>query len=90
MRDMFESDPERFDKYSLELNDILYDYSKNRINDKTVKLLLQLANDVNLPLWKEKMFSGDPINNTEHRAVLHTALRSKGSEPVIVDGVDII
>jgi glucose-6-phosphate isomerase len=90
MRDMFESDPQRFDKYSLELNDILYDYSKNRINDKTVKLLLQLANDVNLPLWKEKMFSGEPINNTEHRAVLHTALRSKDSEPVIVDGVDIM
>lgn len=90
MRDMFKGDPERFDKYSIELNDILYDYSKNRIDDKTVKLLLQLATEVDLPLWIEKMFSGEPINNTEHRAVLHTALRNKGTEPVIVDGVDIM
>lgn len=90
MRDMFKSDTKRFDNYSLELNDILYDFSKNRINDKTLKLLLELANEVKLPMWKEKMFSGEPINNTEHRAVLHTALRNKGSEPIIVEGKDIM
>ena len=90
MRDMFKNDEKRFDKYSLELNDILYDFSKNIINDKTVKLLLQLANDLNLSSWIEKMFSGEPINKTEHRAVLHTALRSAGEQPVIVDGEDIL
>ena len=90
MRDMFENDENRFDKHSLELNDILYDYSKNRINDETVKLLQQLANDVKLPLWIEKMFNGELVNHTEHRAVLHTALRDKGNQPIIVDGVDIV
>ena len=90
MRDMFKNDEKRFDKYSLELNDILYDYSKNRINDETVKLLLQLANDLKLSSWIEKMFSGEPINNTEYRAVLHTALRNNGKQPIIVDGIDIL
>ncbi|MEN8169680.1 MAG: glucose-6-phosphate isomerase [Pseudomonadota bacterium] len=90
MRELFENDGNRFDKYSLELNDILYDFSKNRIGDDTVELLLQLADDVNLPLWIEKMFEGEPVNHTEHRAVLHTALRAQGDQPVIVDGVDIL
>ena len=90
MRDMFESDENRFKKYSLQLNDILYDYSKNRINDETVKLLLQLAKDVDLPQWIEKMFTGEPVNHTEHRAVLHTALRDMGNQPVIVNGSDIL
>ncbi len=90
MREMFKNDPNRFNNYSIELNDILYDYSKNRVNDKTIKYLLQLANDVDLPHWIEKMFNGDPINNTEHRAVLHTALREQGCEPIIVNGEDIL
>jgi len=90
MRDMFLSDEKRFDKYSLKLNDILYDFSKNRINDETRKLLLQLAREVDLPQWIEKMFKGDALNHTEHRAVLHTALRELGSESVMVDGVDIL
>jgi len=90
MRDMFESDRSRFDKYSLQLNDIIYDYSKNRINDETVKLLLQLADDMDLPLWIEKMFKGEAVNHTENRAVLHTALRDQGSLPIVVDGVDIL
>lgn len=89
MRDMFESDQDRFDKYSMQLNDILYDYSKNRINDKTVELLLQLATEVDLPAWIEKLFSGENINHTENRAVLHTALRDKGNKPIMVAGVDI-
>lgn len=90
MRDMFEEDAKRFDKYSLELNDILYDFSKNRINEETLDLLLQLANEVNLSEWIGKMFKGESINHTEHRAVLHTALREQGSEPIIVNGTDIL
>jgi len=90
MRDMFAQDDSRFDKYSVELDTILYDYSKNRINDETLKLLLQLADDVELPKWIEKLFSGEHINHTEDRAVLHTALRDQGAQPLIVDGVDIL
>jgi glucose-6-phosphate isomerase len=90
MREMFDHDDNRFEKFSLELNDILYDFSKNRINDQTLKLLLELANEADLPAWIEKMFSGEKINHTEHRAVLHTALRYKGRSPHIVDGVDVI
>jgi len=90
MRDMFDDDDKRFEKYSVQLNDLLYDYSKNRINDETLTLLLQLARDVELPLWIEKLFKGEPINHTENRAVLHTALRDQGNQPLIVDGVDIL
>lgn len=90
MRDMFDNDENRFEKYSLELNDILYDFSKNRINDETINLLLKLANNVNLPEWVEKMFTGESINNTESRSVLHTALREQGSHPIIIDGKDIL
>ena len=90
MRDMFEKDEQRFVRYSLRLNDILYDYSKNRINDTTVKLLLQLVADIKLPEAIEQMFSGAAINHTEHRAVLHTALRDQGASPLMVDGVDIL
>jgi glucose-6-phosphate isomerase len=90
MRDMFDSDADRFDTFSLQLNDILYDYSKNRINGETLKLLLQLAADADLNGWIEKMFSGAPVNHTEQRAVLHTALRAQGDESLLLDGVDIV
>lgn len=90
MRDMFDGDPNRFDKYSLELNDILYDFSKNRIDDETLTLLLQMASEVDLPGWIDKMFKGEPINHTENRAVLHMALREQGSKPILVDGQDIL
>ena len=89
MRDMFENDKKRFEKYSLQLNDILYDFSKNRINDETVDLLYQLAKEAEVPEWIEKIFSGEKINHTEDRAVLHTALRGNGDESIILDGVDI-
>lgn len=89
MRDMFENDKKRFEKYSLRLNDILYDFSKNRINDETVGLLYQLANEAEVPEWIEKLFSGEKINHTEDRAVLHTALRDNGDKPVFLDGIDI-
>jgi len=90
MRKMFDQDENRFNKFSIQVNDILYDYSKNRINDETIKLLLDLAKEVNLSQWIEKMFSGEPINHTEHRAVLHTALRDRGNQSIVINGVDIM
>ena len=74
MRDMFENDNDRFEKYSTSLNDILLDYSKNRIVDKSFKLLMDLARQAKIEQWREQMFSGGAINITENRAVLHTAL----------------
>ena len=90
MRDLFVKDKSRFEKYSLTLNDILYDFSKNRITDKTIELLLQLADDTGVSNWIEKLFQGERINHTENRPVLHAALRSQDTTPVYVDGVDII
>lgn len=90
MRDMFANDEQRFKKYSIELNNILYDYSKNRINDETIKLLLDLAKEANLSSWIDDMFTGKKINHTEDRAVLHTALRDKGDKPLLFQGEDIL
>ena len=90
MRDMFEQDPQRFDKFSLKLNDILFDYSKNIIDEHTMQQLLQLAEDCEVRQWIEKMFSGETINHTEHRSVLHTALRNRSDQPILVDGEDVM
>jgi len=90
MREMFDSDPGRFEKYSIKLNDIVYDYSKNIINEETIKLLMQLSKDMDLSSWIEKMFTGEPINHTEHRAVLHTALRDQGDDQLFLDNKDIL
>ncbi len=90
MRDMFAKDAQRFDRYSLELNDILFDYSKNIINDQTMEQLLRLADESDLSQWIEKMFNGEAINDTENRAVLHTALRNRSGDPVMLDGVDVM
>ncbi len=89
MRDLFASDPDRFKKFSITLGEILFDYSKNIINEKTLKLLLQLAEDCNVKQAIAEQFAGAPINETENRAVLHTALRSFDSTPILVDGADI-
>ena len=89
MRDMFDKDPERFNKFSIQLNDVLYDYSKNRIDDQTIKLLLDLTEETGLKDKIDNMFIGKEINHTEGRAVLHTALRDQSTKPLIVDGVDI-
>jgi len=89
MRELFDQDEKRFDKYSLNLNDILFDYSKNRANDETMQLLLKLAKQADLSGWIEKMFQGEAINNTENRSVLHVALRDKTEQPLIIDGIDI-
>ncbi len=90
MRDMFTEDPDRFKRFSIQFNDILLDYSKNRITDETLDLLLKLADFANLKSWIDKMFSGEKINFTEERAVLHTALRNRSNKPVYVDGKDVM
>ena len=90
MRDLFETDPKRFDKYSLKFADILFDYSKHRITDETLPLLFQLAREANIEQWRDKMFAGEKINITENRAVLHTALRNRSNTPIFVDGKDVM
>ncbi|MGB9715692.1 MAG: glucose-6-phosphate isomerase [Thermodesulfovibrionales bacterium] len=90
MKDLFIQDPERFEKFSIQFNDILVDYSKNRITEETISLFLQLAKETNLRDAIEKMFSGDKINETENRAVLHVALRNKKNIPIYVDGKDVM
>ncbi|MHB1083671.1 MAG: glucose-6-phosphate isomerase [Thiobacillus sp.] len=90
MRDLFAADPARFDRFSLHVGEILLDYSKNRITDETMRLLVRLAEEADVAGWRERMFSGDRINNTENRAVLHVALRNRSNVPVIVDGEDVM
>ncbi|MDD5271667.1 MAG: glucose-6-phosphate isomerase [Methylovulum sp.] len=90
LRDAFAQDPQRHAKFSLTFNDILFDYSKNRIDDETLPLLIELAKHQGLEAKINAMFSGEAINTTEHRAVLHTALRNRGNIPVYVDGQDVM
>jgi len=90
MHDLFAADPQRFAKYSLVFKDTLLDYSKNRITEETLSLLFALARQADLKTWVERMFSGEKINVTEHRAVLHVALRNRSNRPVLVNGVDVM
>ena len=90
MRDLFASDPNRFENFSLQFGDILFDYSKNRITKETVGLLVKLAEQAGVKSAIEAMFTGEKINVTEHRAVLHTALRNRSNKPVLVDGEDVM
>lgn len=90
MRDLFAADPKRFEKFSLKFDDLLFDYSKHRITDETLPLLLQMAREANIEQWRDKMFAGSKINITENRAVLHTALRNRANTPVLVDDKDVM
>ena len=90
MRELFESDPERFSRFSLQFNDIFLDYSKNRITEDTLALLYDLGHQAELSSWIKKMFVGEKINNTENRAVLHVALRNRTNDPIVVDGNDVM
>ena len=90
IKTLFEEDPNRFKKFSVRFKDILLDYSKNRITGRTMGYLINLANECELPDAIEKMFAGDIINQTENRAVLHTALRNRSNTPVLVDGEDVM
>lgn len=89
MRDWFTQDNQRFSRYSLKLNGLFLDYSRNRINDKTLALLLKLAEAIDLPKKISELFAGSPINVSEKRAVLHTALRDKNHTPIRVNGENI-
>jgi len=90
MRTLFENDAERFCKLSIQFGDILFDYSKNIINQKTLQLLFLLAEECKLKESIAMMFNGSVINETENRAVLHTALRNFSGNPVYVDGKDVM
>jgi glucose-6-phosphate isomerase len=90
IKELFAADPERFGKFSVYLGDILLDYSKNRINEETMALLIQLARECQLKDAIEAMFNGEKINETEGRAVLHTALRNQSGNPVMTDGKDVM
>ncbi|HTK21223.1 MAG TPA: glucose-6-phosphate isomerase [Mucilaginibacter sp.] len=90
LKDLFKADNERFEKFSLKFNDILLDYSKNRIDDETVALLIQLAKECRVKDAAEAMFSGERINATENRPVLHIALRNRSNSPIYVDGQDVM
>jgi glucose-6-phosphate isomerase len=90
MTEFFKEDADRFNKYSKSLDDILLDYSKNRVDDKTMGLLFDLARETGVPEAIEQMFTGEKINETEQRSVLHVALRNRSAEPIIVDGKDVM
>mmetsp|Transcript_3031 Transcript_3031/g.8239 ORF Transcript_3031/g.8239 Transcript_3031/m.8239 type:complete len:556 (+) Transcript_3031:97-1764(+) len=90
MKDLFAADSGRFDKFSLEFEDILMDFSKNRINVETMKLLYGLAQQQDVSGLAKKMFAGEKINETEGRAVLHVALRNQSNTPIYVDGKDVM
>jgi glucose-6-phosphate isomerase len=90
MREMFATDTGRFDRFSLQLEGLLFDYSKNRIDDETLRLLLDLARQAGVRAWTTRMFGGDKINTSEGRAVLHTVLRAPADAVVNVDGRDVV
>ena len=81
LRELFAADPDRFARFSLRAGDLLLDYSKNRVTEETIRLLLDLAREGELEAWRARMFAGDKINTTENRAVLHVALRNRSNRP---------
>ena len=90
LREMFKSDPNRFNQFHIQFNDLLLDYSKHRISKETINLLVKLAKEADVEGWRNRMFEGEKINTTEHRAVLHTALRNQNHSPIISDGEDVM
>lgn len=90
MRETFAEDKKRYSRYSLNLDDLLLDWSKCLVNDETLALLSNLAKAANVEGRRSAMFAGEPINNTEGRAVLHVALRNRSAKPVKVDGQDVM
>ncbi|XP_078608775.1 glucose-6-phosphate isomerase-like [Branchiostoma floridae x Branchiostoma japonicum] len=91
---MFREDPNRFDKFSIKQQtqdgDYLFDYSKNLLNEEIFRMLMQLARNRGVEQYRDRMFSGDKINFTEDRAVLHVALRNRSNRPMMVDGVNVM
>ncbi|EHQ28019.1 glucose-6-phosphate isomerase [Mucilaginibacter paludis] len=90
LKDLFKSDNERFSKFSILFEDILVDYSKNRVDEETIALLIQVAKECMLNDAITAMFSGEKINMTEGRPVLHIALRNQSNTPIYVDGKDVM
>ncbi|PKM43436.1 MAG: glucose-6-phosphate isomerase [Gammaproteobacteria bacterium HGW-Gammaproteobacteria-1] len=90
MRDLFAHDPQRFDNLSLQFDDLLLDYSKNRVTAETMRLLFDLARQQDVTGWCDRMFRGEAINNTERRSVLHVALRRRDAQPILVDGENVM
>ncbi len=90
MRQLFDEDPQRFERFSLRLGEILFDFSKNRVIKETITLLCDLARQAELAGWIEAMFAGEKINLTEDRAVLHIALRNRSNRSINVDGQDVM
>jgi glucose-6-phosphate isomerase len=90
LRDLFKSDPGRASRFAVEAEGLFLDYSKNRITDETIKLLIELARQSGLEARRDAMFHGDKINLTENRSVLHVALRAPKSEKILSDGADVV
>ncbi len=90
LKELFAEDKNRFKKFSIKFNDILLDYSKNNINRRTIAYLTDLAKECDLSGAIEQMFSGEKINQTENRSVLHVALRNRSNTPILVDGKDVM
>ncbi|MDY0884236.1 glucose-6-phosphate isomerase [Dongia soli] len=94
LRDLFAADPQRFEHFHARLStgqgDLVLDFSKNRITKETLPLLLNLAKTAGVDVWRDRMFVGEKINNTENRAVLHVALRNRSNRPIKVDGQDVM
>jgi glucose-6-phosphate isomerase len=96
LKDAFKNDPQRFEKFSYTFkntadgSDILFDFSKNLINEDTIKALVAVAKEAGLEQLRDQMFKGEKINFTEDRAVLHVALRNVTNEPILVDGQDVM
>src|SRR5258708_3976337 len=90
LRSLFADDPKRGERMTAEAVGLFLDYSKNRITDETVKLLIELAEESGLRSRMDAMFRGEKINTTENRAVLHVALRAPKEASIVVDGVDVV
>ena len=90
LRDLFAADPARFARFSRHFGDLLVDFSKHRITDETLRLLTELAYQAQVPEWTARLFSGEMINHTERRAVLHVALRNRGNRSIFVNGEDVM
>ena len=90
LRELFATDPQRFRRFSLRLDDLLCDYSKNRMTNETLELLLDLARERNVEGWRTRLFAGEHINTSEDRAVLHVALRNRSNQPIFDCGEDVM
>lgn len=88
--DLFQQDARRFQRFSVQLDDLLFDYSRQRVRPQTRNLLVGLARQANVEAMRDAMFAGEIINNTEQRAVLHTALRAASTSRAAVDGERVV